>query len=90
MPVPSPARAGLEAECAGWRVTSRQEKPVSVGLPFDGLRSSGFLPCAGLSRLIYHVERCKESGYSGRENALEVLQEMGEENARLKASQFRS
>lgn len=52
MPVPSPARAGSEAECAGWRVTSRQEKPVSMGLLFDGLQSSGFLPCAGLSRLI--------------------------------------
>lgn len=59
VPVPSPARAGSAAECADWRVTSRQEKPVSMGLPFDGLRSPGFLPCAGLSRLIYHVERCK-------------------------------
>uniref|UniRef100_A0A8D2P9C1 Serine/threonine-protein kinase PLK3 n=1 Tax=Zosterops lateralis melanops TaxID=1220523 RepID=A0A8D2P9C1_ZOSLA len=50
VPVPSPAPAGLEAECAGWRVTSRQEKPVSMGLPFDGLRSSGFLPCGGFAR----------------------------------------
>lgn len=68
MPVPSPARVGSAAECADWRVTSRQEKPVSMGLPFDGLRSPGFLPCAGLSRLICHVERCKVR-HSGKENA---------------------
>lgn len=68
MPVPSPARVGSAAECADWRVTSRQEKPVSMGLPFDGLWSPGFLPCAGLSRLICHVERCKVR-HSGKENA---------------------
>uniref|UniRef100_A0A8C0AS92 Serine/threonine-protein kinase PLK3 n=1 Tax=Buteo japonicus TaxID=224669 RepID=A0A8C0AS92_9AVES len=58
VPVPSPAREGSAAECADWRLTSRQEKPVSVGRPFGGLRSPGSLPGAGLSRLICHVERC--------------------------------
>lgn len=83
MPVPSPARA---AECADWRLTSRQEKPVSMGLPFGGLRSSGFLPRAGLSRSIHHVERCGVQPWWEGKMALEVLQELGEENPWLRAS----
>uniref|UniRef100_A0A8C0ASK3 Serine/threonine-protein kinase PLK3 n=1 Tax=Buteo japonicus TaxID=224669 RepID=A0A8C0ASK3_9AVES len=50
VPVPSPAREGSAAECADWRLTSRQEKPVSVGRPFGGLRSPGSLPGGGFAR----------------------------------------
>lgn len=55
VPVPSPARTGSAAECADWRLTSRQEKPVSMGRLSV---ASDPLPCAGLSRSICHVERC--------------------------------
>ena len=55
MPVPSPA------ESADRRLTSRQEKPVSVGLPFGGLRSPPLpvsLPHAALSTPVCCGERC--------------------------------
>lgn len=85
VPVPSPARAGSAAECADWKLTARQEKPVSMGLPFGGLRSPSSLPCAGLSGLSV-MWKDAESGHGGRKNTLEALQELGEENPWLRAS----